>query len=488
MCLNPRIIKNKRRDYYRALHVSELAVPCGCCEECVRQRRQDYSTRAIFESKRFENGTAIMVLLTYNDAHVPHMRYDGLEQMCFNHAHIKTLNDFLRCVYGSTLKKPRFSYLIGAEYGVDEAKTLRPHYHCLFWLDSTINPHDFMSTIRRVWCGELRDVISGKNTAHWTFGNLGLVLPFEDDREHPYIVESPQHAALYCAKYAVKQIGFFNKPCYNAIKRDYTDYNKRVPLKYKHCFPKVWTSRGFGMGIITDKNTDFAKGVSLDPFSLVEISIPRACLDKAKYVRVFRGRVRPNFDDCGNVILKKDGSISTHRLYERELKFEFVSFCHRQLDKCIDKLSTRFAAYTSPLMAKMCAVYHYVYNRLPLQGAMTFIREQISNAYAYGDLLTNHDLYHQVYDLTKLMRCDRSITKFIVNVHFDRYDCWGKLPLCNTNGIETFDMLFADVKKIHDRYYQVIDSDNHEKQQRLEDKYKKTNMLKSMLNPRHDIC
>ena len=299
MCLNPRIIKNNRTDFTAGLHHNELVVPCGECVECQRQRRSDIGFRSIWESTKYFGtpihplgGTAIMVLLTYKPECVPHLTYKGNTEMCFNHAHISDLLYMLRAKYNYTLKNQTFSYLIGAEYAVNPQYTERPHYHCLFWLSEDINPHEFMRTIRQIW-----DYATFVECYHpttritylWSHGSLGLVLPFENDPEHSYLVDSPKRASLYCAKYATKQVGFYNNDTIRNILKD----NKKRAFRY--CFPKVWYNRGFGMNAL---NSDTLDKVSLsvsDPFTGENAMLPNALKEKLQIYRTPSYR-RPTFD------------------------------------------------------------------------------------------------------------------------------------------------------------------------------------------------
>lgn len=476
MCLNPRIIKNNRTDFTAGLHHNELVVPCGECVECQRQRRSDIGFRAVWESTKYFGttkkplgGTAIMVLLTYKPECVPHLIYNGHSEMCFNHAHISDLLYMLRAKYNYTLKNQTFSYLIGAEYAVNPQYTERPHYHCLFWLSEDINPHDFMRTIRQIW--DYATFVecyhpTTRITYQWSHGSLGLVLPFENDSEHSYIVDSPKRASLYCAKYATKQVGFYNNETICNILKD----NKK--RAYRYCFPKVWYNRGFGMNALTSDTLDKVALSVSDPFTGENAMLPNALKEKLQIYRTPSYR-RPTFDPDTHIQKKtKSGKPVTHIVYKRNLKSEFYEIKHKRLDLFIQKLTDKFRVLGAPHPAEL-AVYHYVYNRLPLMGVLTFCAEQCPDFDTLSHfMLTNKPFIHDVYHLTKLVPANDI---HLLTRRFNRSK--------RIKRVETMRMIMPDIDAEYMQYYPKVVDDNHHKQSELEKKFTDAQKLRELISP-----
>lgn len=133
----------------------KLQVPCGKCEECKKQNRNDWFVRSYFEWTKCRKST-FFYTLTYNNEHLP--KFDGVA--CFRK---KDLQDFLKRLRFRLDKFDiKLKYLITCEYG--EQKN-RSHYHALFFLDKEINPYWFLRFVTDSWsCGFVK-----------TGDNVGLV-------------------------------------------------------------------------------------------------------------------------------------------------------------------------------------------------------------------------------------------------------------------------------------------------------------------------
>lgn len=482
MCLNPTIIRNNRLDYKSWLHPHTIAVPCNDCEECTRIRRSDYQTRAIFESKRFKEGSAIMVLLTYDDEHVPYLHYKGHSTMAFSRQHISDLLYMLRAIYDYDITDPSFTYLIGAEYGVDPTKTERPHYHALFFLSPELDAHEFMSNIRKIWdYASLTSVRHSRmrKTFEWHHGRLGLVLPFENDTRHSYMVDNLEHASIYCAKYAVKQVHFYNKPLLNIIAKDKKDgtITKGELRRILRYMPKVWTSRGFGLGMLHDPTLDIVKCEVNNPYTGERLRLPKVALERLEYQRIYTGRTSPIFDD------NNDFTGKYRKLYDRIRNDGFIDIRKKRIHLYIDKLTTRLNALGC-LDAHKVAIYHYVYAHHPVSGTLMYLRPLLD-----GDLnqLFEPRIYDKAIELqlfyAQYITCDYE-TKFtdlrydyingtIVNTHLvaEKY----------IQDIATFDTFFEELREQHDEYYPQIETQNHEKQGALEALFANKQKLRELL-------
>lgn len=125
LCLDQITIRTK----YGIQHV-----PCGKCEICCMNRRNEWSVRL---GKELQNASsAVFVTLTYDDQNVP-VNEHGLLEVDKRHVQLfnKSLKEFNRKLVNrmpesSRVLQKRVKYYLVAEYGT---KTMRPHYHALYF-------------------------------------------------------------------------------------------------------------------------------------------------------------------------------------------------------------------------------------------------------------------------------------------------------------------------------------------------------------------
>lgn len=142
MCVSPKKIYNRSNhwDEFKPLY---LYVPCGKCEECRQQNRNDWFVRCFYEwSNNTENGHTFFYTLTYNNENLP--TFCG--RPCFSKRHIQLFIKRLRFVLDKTDTKLR--YMVTSEYG--ELKG-RSHYHALFFLNKYTNPYMFLKLVQECW-------------------------------------------------------------------------------------------------------------------------------------------------------------------------------------------------------------------------------------------------------------------------------------------------------------------------------------------------
>nr|WEW54385.1 MAG: replication initiation protein [Microvirus Sku121] len=96
------------------------SVPCGICDECLKARAKDWSTRIIMESKLYKSN--YFVTLTYDDEHLPGINLVKDEISKFN----KKLKVYLQ----RAGKPSNFRFYGVGEYGSHSA---RPHYHVIYF-------------------------------------------------------------------------------------------------------------------------------------------------------------------------------------------------------------------------------------------------------------------------------------------------------------------------------------------------------------------
>lgn len=212
MCYSPRRIAIK----YTALHSQRLAyVPCGKCEECRAQYKNDWSFRlsAELESLRAQGWLIAFGTLTYNNKNLPHVPRECFEKgvpfrkiQCFSRRDCRTFIDSLRKLLHKHYRFKGLRYFLGAERG---EHTRRCHYHFLLaWKpfsavdSSAISPVLDAETMHRYVCRLWRKgfiypwLFCGGYDKHGYFHK-----PFE-------VLTSAFEAAHYAAKYAVKDLGY----------------------------------------------------------------------------------------------------------------------------------------------------------------------------------------------------------------------------------------------------------------------------------------
>lgn len=153
-CLNPIHIHNTAKYFGNSASPFDLAVPCGECSECKKAMQNEYYFRAAYQCEETLNchGFVYFDTLTYAENHLPHIadfvpeldKRSMLNHSCFNLDHYRKFFVRLRRkldYYGYDAKQVK--YFMCSEYGTDETKTHRPHYHILFFctdpkLDSLI--------------------------------------------------------------------------------------------------------------------------------------------------------------------------------------------------------------------------------------------------------------------------------------------------------------------------------------------------------------
>lgn len=128
--------------------------PCGKCEECKKDKQNEYIIRTIEEAMKIK-GNVYFVTLTYAPANVPLVVDEDGEideetgemstKMSLDHEDIKAwkkrVNRKFERRYGY---RPDYSYCLCGEYG---PQTNRPHYHALFM---GLKPED-METFNEDW-------------------------------------------------------------------------------------------------------------------------------------------------------------------------------------------------------------------------------------------------------------------------------------------------------------------------------------------------
>lgn len=167
MCLNPIKISNPR--LYRRPHLdtASLYVNCNKCPECKNQLTNDWYVRLNYEYKQFtaNKGAVYFLTLTYNDTCVPRVIDQDFKEltdkfkidvpffsgMCFNKRHIVQFFKDFRAYFKKKYGIDGIKHFTVCEYGTEEDKTHRPHYHMLLFMPVDFHPSIVRSVANYCW-------------------------------------------------------------------------------------------------------------------------------------------------------------------------------------------------------------------------------------------------------------------------------------------------------------------------------------------------
>lgn len=164
MCYFPyKIVNPSLKAYTDGHHQMLVNVGCGVCEECQSLRKSEYYFRSYYEWQDVlkSGGYVYMDVLTYSDRYVPHVsdvvpelkgslvdchRFDRKSVQLF----MKRLRS--RLEFMGLDVKSKLRYFMSSEYGEDENRTHRPHYHFIFYVRSSeIHPYVLSKAVSDSW-------------------------------------------------------------------------------------------------------------------------------------------------------------------------------------------------------------------------------------------------------------------------------------------------------------------------------------------------
>lgn len=140
MCLSPRYIIN-RSSHFDASQPLKIAVPCGRCDECASQAKNDWFVRCWMEHLHGGNVISFFYTLTFNNEHLPKFGDIPVFSKRVCQLFLKRLRYYLG-------KGVRMKYFLTSEFG---EKYGRPHHHVCFFLDTFINPFVFYKMVQKAW-------------------------------------------------------------------------------------------------------------------------------------------------------------------------------------------------------------------------------------------------------------------------------------------------------------------------------------------------
>lgn len=428
------LIINNRLDFDAVRHPRNISIESPLSPSFIEKRKKDYATRASFEVQSYAHCTVVFLLFTYAPDMRPMMPDSDIP--CFNRDHISTLIKSLKDHYTKSLGQ-RFSYLIGAEYGLDKSHDRAPHYHSLFVLDASIQPREFVERCRTIWTGESY----GVKSESWSFGNLGFMFPSPKEcdladalrasgrvADRDYIAKDNGACATYAAKYAVKQVGFFRDG--DLLPYVDTAYKRHINRKY---LPKVWSNHRFGFHMLQDESINFVENEVFDKLRNKWVSIPLYVRNIALQKKVFVGFEKhhvPFSDDETEFITDKNGNDKYFRKYVRRYHLRGMQLKREMFKKTVDTLTQEAIdkLHFPPDVAKQCVLIDKLYQHVPHTALDVLERDDINPT-----ILNDDETYLRIYTCSYLL---------------NRWDC--NLPFYFDDNSSIYDLVYG--KEVSAKY------------------------------------
>lgn len=218
MCLFPKKILNRSRQFNAEYSPLYFMVPCGRCEECLKNRVNEYLLRADaeFEYNVKLGGDTLFLTLTYNSESIPCT--NGIYH--FDSSHIRDFFKRLRVnMSRAGFDSTNIRYFLVSEYG---GKYKRPHYHALIYFPYKVNSWDFIN----------RHTNLGLFQRSWVYGYVSY-----SDKHGAYV--KSKACNRYCCKYLSKFEDFY-----------FQDGSKDLVKDCPNTKPFHRQSKGFGISMI----------------------------------------------------------------------------------------------------------------------------------------------------------------------------------------------------------------------------------------------
>lgn len=275
MCVSPIAIKNPLYgseygyDFLKDTSHSHLLVPCGHCDECIRNRQFGYMQRAMVESIY---AWPFAIMISYNEEHLP--RVTASDGKHFRYANWKHLQDMFKRLRIHNSFGRNFTYLAVSEFG---GKRHRPHFHLLLFLEKLPGDHPDYTPFN-LWSLVFKEVLK-----HWSV-NVGSdknpvyesLLTYRVSRTAAgirrnydvqycdpklYNGEPMSGVAMYFQKYMLKGDDYV-KRLHCALKLNYEP--EEAALLWKIIRPRSSRSLGFGLADFSGKRSPVPNPAVLD--------------------------------------------------------------------------------------------------------------------------------------------------------------------------------------------------------------------------------
>ena len=210
------------------IHECEIAVPCGKCEACLKNKRLEQSIRIIHEIESHEDNC--FITLTYNDDNLPMTDGQnvtrGVQDAPESFRPTLSIDDYQKWLkrFRKRIKKP-IRYFIVGEYGT---KGQRPHYHAIIfgWKPDDLQEHKFHG---KYWTYRSAFI---ESTWKYGFSEIGI--------------DVNAGVAKYCAQYVTKKFIKNERPQFvlDEFVRS-SKMNGGIGAEFLHKFHKQVAEQGY---------------------------------------------------------------------------------------------------------------------------------------------------------------------------------------------------------------------------------------------------
>lgn len=235
MCVSPIYIPTQSKKLYINMRQRLVnCVPCGHCYECKHDKCDELMVRSYYET--ISSKFVLFDTLTYSEENVP--LQNGIRVLRY-----KDYQDFTKRLRKELDKRDiKYRYIVSGEYGTDERRTHRPHYHFILFVKSdNVRPD------------ELSRLISDK----WRYGRTdGIVykgMHYLMTQRVFTSIDAQKNVVGYVCKYMTKTSKYDNVirslAAHLMIKNEDNEFgdNKKIFKKYYDRYKEfVKWSKGFG--------------------------------------------------------------------------------------------------------------------------------------------------------------------------------------------------------------------------------------------------
>ena len=288
---------------YRSPVFSNVA--CGKCEECRAVYKSGWAFRinAQFQPLIERGWKMCFFTLTYDNAHIPTLpesvyRYPNLDFwrddercnsrgiICFSRDDIEDFTHHMRDFFFKA-GYCDVQYFIASEFG---DSTSRSHYHGIYCVPPSFDCRALFDEIKRYWADGY--YYKQGNTVKW-HEPKGFLFPryFQGGKdsngyEHkPFVVESPNGAMRYIAKYVTKDLAYINYLNSDEISLSIFDTKCRA---WKRAMPFHVQTRSLGRNYLDNKTDDELLALIRDGASFLadkkRRAIPRYIREKILFI------------------------------------------------------------------------------------------------------------------------------------------------------------------------------------------------------------
>lgn len=371
MCVHPIRLVNPSYATHGGQHI--LSVPCGKCDECRRQKQDDYYLRCLANYYKYNEQSGWSVhffTLTFNEENLPkgtfyaefsdipeddpnHYLCLGDPMPCFNHDLIKTFSKSLAQYYRRR-HLPTPHLLITSEYG--ELRH-RPHYHGAAFVPEILNFKQFQQTLLRFW--------------HYGFVQNNRI--YFKNQEH--VERNLTNAFRYVCKYACKGNSWLPEYMRHIYKDGVLVTHICKEFKEHQYKPRLFTTNGFGdtlLDLLTEDNYITGKVTLPQPenkkqpyktFSIPSYYMRRHFTESQSLTKLESDFITKHFPWLNEPIVVEQKHTKTECTY---LPSYYELRAHAFVHSIADRYDKMMTVYLSDTSSDLLISFHdYIHEHLP---------------------------------------------------------------------------------------------------------------------------